>query len=274
MLAAELGPALSRQGFHVQLVTRAACDITRLEEIEATMDRLHPELVLNCAAYTRVDRAEAEPEAAFAVNALGAGHVARAAAAVGARLVHVSTDYVFDGTLGRPYTERDVPSPLGSYARSKLEGELRVASAISGVYIVRTGELYGTGGPNFFSAILARARSGAALRVVNDQVVSPTWTRELATQIALLVRSAPPGLYHATADGETTWFEAAREALRLVGLDDRVEPVSTAAWGSPTPRPRYSVLAHTALDGLGIYCLRHWQVALREWLLDSPWKST
>jgi dTDP-4-dehydrorhamnose reductase len=273
MLAAEVGPSLAARGFRVVLVSRADCDITRAAAVEAAVERASPALVVNCAAYTHVDDAETDVAGAFAVNAEGAGHVAEAAARSGAKLVHISTDYVFDGALRRPYRETDPAAPLGSYARSKWAGELRVASASRDAYVVRTGELYGSAGPNFFAAVIARARAGKPVRVVSDQVVSPTWTRELARQIALLVDEAPPGLYHATADGETTWYEAAREAFRLLRIGAAVEPISTQSWGSPTPRPAYSVLAHRALVDLGLYRMRHWREALEDWLLDSPLRS-
>jgi dTDP-4-dehydrorhamnose reductase len=266
MLAADLAPALAARGFAVAPVTRAACDITDPAAVRDTLGRLRPGLVVNCAAYTQVDRAESDTAAAFAVNADGAGHVARAAAAVGCALIHVSTDYVFDGGLRRPYQEDDAPAPLGVYARSKWEGERQVMAAGGRATVVRTGELYGDGGRNFFSTIIGRARAGAPLRVVDDQVVSPTWTRELGAQIALIAAAAPPGLYHATASGEVSWFDAAREALAAVGLAAQVEPVSTAAFGSPTPRPPYSVLGHAALERLGLYRMGPWREALRTWL--------
>jgi dTDP-4-dehydrorhamnose reductase len=273
MLAADIRPALEARGFEVVSVGRTDCDVTQPAMVRSTVERIAPGLVLNCAAYTHVDRAETEVAAARAVNADGAGHVAQAVARIGAKLVHISTDYVFDGTLRRPYRETDTPAPLGVYARSKLEGELRVLSSGGNATVVRTGELYGSGGPNFFAAIIARARAGGRVRVVDDQVVSPTWTRELARQIALLVDGAPPGLYHATADGETTWYQAACAAFSALGIDVVVEPISTQSWGSPTPRTLYSVLAHQALDDLGLYRMRTWRDALHEWLLDSTWRS-
>ncbi len=269
LLARELVPALTRAGWQVVAVARAECDITRAADVDAAVNRAGASLVVNAAAYTLVDQAEREPERAFAVNADGAGHVARAAARAGARLLHISTDYVFDGHKQRPYTEHDATAPLGVYARSKLAGEQAVVSENGAPYVVRTGELYGDGGPSFFKAILGRARCGEPLRVVNDQVVSPTWTRDLAAQLALLVEHAPPGLYHATADGETTWYDAACTALRLARLDTAVESVSTEAYGSPAPRPRYSILAHNALDTLGLYRMRPWDQALSDWLAHA-----
>jgi dTDP-4-dehydrorhamnose reductase len=269
MLAHELQPALERGGWTVRPSCSRDCDITDANAVDVLVGGSSAQLVVNCAAYTNVDRAETEPARAFAVNAAGAGNVARAAAKVGATLLHISTDYVFDGTQRRPYREDDPLSPLGVYAKSKLAGEQQVADAHGRHYIVRTGELYGAHGRNFFDVILERARKGAPLRVVDDQIVAPTWTRELALQLALLLDQAAPGLYHATAAGEVSWFHAAREALRITRVEAQVERVSTASYGSPTPRPHYSVLAHDALEQLGLYRMRPWQVALAEWL-GSP----
>lgn len=268
MLAREVAPALAHQGWSATLVPRAACDIADPAQLDALLARERAALVVNCAAYTAVDRAEDDPARAFAVNAEGAGHVARAAARHGAALLHLSTDYVFDGTQRTPYRETDGAAPLGAYARSKWAGEQAIA-AVTGVraWVVRTGELYGDGGPSFFRAIFRAARAGRPLRVVRDQVVSPTWTRELAAQLAVLVASdAPPGVYHATAAGETSWYDAAVFALRRAGLDAPVEPVTTAEYGSRTPRPPYSVLAPAALAALGLYRMRAWDAALVSWL--------
>jgi dTDP-4-dehydrorhamnose reductase len=209
-------------------------------------------------------------DSAYAINGKGAGNVARAAASVGATLMHVSTDYVFDGRKNALYVETDEVSPLGVYARSKLEGEQQVQAAGGRWFIVRTGELYGAGGPNFFDAILKRARTGQPLRVVNDQVVTPTWTQELAPQLAVIAREAAPGIYHATCDGQCTWFEAAQEALKQCGMSVWVEPISTEAYGSPTPRPLFSVLSHQKLSELGLYRMRDWRTALGEWLKSKP----
>jgi dTDP-4-dehydrorhamnose reductase len=263
MLAHEIASLFRSAGFDVEAIARTECDITDGAAVERAV--VGAGLVINCAAYTHVDRAETEPERAFAVNARGAGNVARAAARAGATLVHISTDYVFDGSLGRPHREDDPTAAIGVYGRSKLAGEGEVLAAGGRTYIVRTGELYGTGGRNFFEAILTRARAGGALRVVADQIVTPTWTRELAAQLVALVE-APPGIFHATADGATSWYDAARAVIELAGLDVQITPVTTEAYGSPTPRPRYSVLAHDALQRLGLYRMRAWRDALADWI--------
>lgn len=263
LLARELVPALS--DWDVLPLRRADCDLTRPGDLE----RLPDGVVFNLAAYTAVDRAEAEPEAAFAVNATGAGNVARFCAARGLPLLHVSTDFVFDGAAGRPYTEVDEPRPLGVYGRSKRAGEEEVLASGARAWVVRTGGLYGHGGPSFFRAVLRRAAAGGALRVVRDHVASPTWTRDLARQLVTVASQAPPGLYHATAHGHASWHEAALRALRSAGLEVPVEPITAAEYGAPAPRPPFAVLDNAALRRLGLDVLRPWDEALVEWLASD-----
>lgn len=269
MLAYELAPALARSGWMVDLVGHDACDITDRAAIEARVTAAHPDLVINCAAYTHVDQAERESERAFAVNADGAGHVACAARAAGAVLLHVSTNAVFDGSLGRPYRESDPVSPLGVYGRSKYVGEQQVVSSGVRAYIVRTGHLYGGRGRHFFAKVLARIREGKSLRVVDDQIVAPTWTRDLAAQLAQLVEKAKPGLYHAMALGEVSWYRATCEALLGLGVDAVVQAVSSKEYDAPAPRACYGVLANEGLDRVNACCMRPWDVALAEWLTET-----
>jgi dTDP-4-dehydrorhamnose reductase len=266
VLARELAPVLTRDGFTVHPVAKDACDITVPDQLRALFDAQAPTLVVNCAAYTLVDKAETERERAFAINGVGAGNVARAAAAAGAAVIHISSDYVFPGTQRTPYRETDPTGPAGLYAQSKLAGEHEVLAAGGRAYVVRTGELYGTGGRNFFHVILGRARKGQPLKVINDQIVSPTWTRELSEQLAVIATQAPPGLYHATADGEVSWFDAARAACEIIGVATEIAPCTTEEFAAPAPRPRYSVLGHEALGKLGLYRMRPWRQALTEWL--------
>jgi dTDP-4-dehydrorhamnose reductase len=268
VLARELAPVLTGRGYTVELVAKDACDITAPDSVRALFDARKPSLVVNCAAYTLVDKAESEPERAFAINGVGAGNVARAAGQV--PLIHISSDYVFDGKQRTPYRESDAPAPEGLYAKSKLAGEQEVLAAGGRAYVVRTGELYGTGGRNFFHAIIGRARKGQPLKVINDQIVAPTWNRELSEQLAVIAEQAPPGLYHATADGAVSWYDAARTACELLGLDVPITPCSTEEFAAPAPRPRYSVLAHDALLKLGLYRMRPWKTALADWLATAP----
>lgn len=271
MLAAEIGPAFRSAGWDVVPLSRRDCDIEDAQAVARQLERQQPAVAINCAAFTHVDRAEQEPERAFAINAEGAGNVARAACEHGVPVLHLSTDYVFDGLSTRPYVETDEPAPLGAYARSKRAGEQAIEASGAAAWVVRTGELYGDAGPNFFRSILQAARAGRPLRVVDDQIVTPTWSRELANQLVALVEAAlPPGVFHATCRGQTSWYDAAVFALAQAGIEAHVERVSSADYASPTPRPAFSVLEACALRKHKIYRMRAWEIALAEWLSSGP----
>jgi dTDP-4-dehydrorhamnose reductase len=233
---------------------------------------------VNAAADNRVDAAEADATTARAVNAHAVGGLARAAHATGAFLVHVSTDYVFDGRAAAPYPEDAVPNPLGEYGRSKLAGERLCAALAPRHAVVRVAGLYASGGSrdkggSFIDRILAQATRGERLRVVQDQVTAPTWARDVAIALARLLPrwvrgDAPPGVYHVTNAGECSWFEFAGAALELADIDYTMKPVSTASFGAVAPRPGYSVLANTRLAALGEPPLRHWRDALIAYLAE------
>jgi dTDP-4-dehydrorhamnose reductase len=225
------------------------------------------DVVINCAAYTKVDDAETHEEDAYAVNALGAGNLAQAAAAVGAKIVQVSTDYVFDGRATSPYAESAPRAPISAYGRTKAAGEVLVLEHHPrGSYIVRTAWTYGAHGPNFAKTMLALAASRETWAVVDDQLGQPTWTADLAAQIvALLDSDAPAGIYHGTNSGTATWFEFARAVLEESGLDpERITPTDSSAFVRPAPRPPYSVLGHDRWQAAGLAPMRHWREALAD----------
>jgi dTDP-4-dehydrorhamnose reductase len=204
---------------------------------------LKPAVVINCAGYTAVDKAESEPELAMAVNAEGAAVLARACREAGAGLVHVSTDYVFDGKAQRPYREDDPAQPVNAYGRSKLEGERLVMKAHPMACVVRSAWLFGPGRPSFVDKLLALARKGGPLKVVTDQVGSPTYTRDLAPVLVELGRRAVRGIIHAVNLGQASRYELARQALSLAGLDlEQVQPALSRDFRLPAQRPTYSVL--------------------------------
>ncbi|HKF76388.1 MAG TPA: dTDP-4-dehydrorhamnose reductase [Candidatus Dormibacteraeota bacterium] len=222
-------------------------------------------LVLNCAAYNAVDAAEADPAPAFAVNAEGAANLAWACRRAGARLVHFSTNYVFDGTAGRPYAESDVPGPVGAYARSKLEGEQRVLAELPGALVVRSAGLFGAVGSaikggSFPERMVARARAGQPLRVVSDQHLNPTYTADLAAAVLELADRGEEGVVHLVAAGCCSYWDLTVEALRLAGVEADVEPADTAAVGAAAPRPRNGCLASERVAPL-----RHWREGLAAW---------
>lgn len=225
------------------------------------------DVILNAAAYTRVDDAESDEGSAYAINATGVENLARAAAATQARLITISTDYVFKGDARRPYAEEAPHDPINAYGRSKAAGErLAFAAHPGGTTIVRTAWLYGAGGSNFISTILRLARSGQTIGVVSDQIGQPTWTHDLAAQIvALLDADAPAGVYHGTSSGSTTWYELARSALELAGLDpEQITPTVSADTPRPAPRPAYSVLGHARWPQIGLAPIRAWEEGLAE----------
>lgn len=262
MLARALIPELERRGHEVIGLGRDALDVTDADAVERAVREWVPDVVVQCAAYTRVDDAEADEAAAFAVNAEGTRNVARACRAVGARLVYPSTDYVFDGRASSPYRPDHPPAPLNAYGRSKLAGEEAAREAGDWV-VARTSWLYGAGGRNFVSTILRRAMEGVPLRVVDDQRGTPTWTGTLAVTLAgLLEADVPSGIYHTTGRGDTTWFAFACEALRLAGIEAEIVPVPTEAFPTPARRPRYSVLDCSSTEAV-VGPLPDWRDALR-----------
>lgn len=237
------------------------CDVTDPAAVRAAVEATRPHLVVNLAAAHRVDELEGAPTAAFHVNAYGAWLVARWAAAVRAAVLWVSTDYVFSGTARRPYREDDPPSPVNAYGASKAAGERLVALANPRHYIVRSSGLYGVAGAsgkggNFVETMLRLAREGRPLRVVNDQVLSPTSTADLAAALVRLVSTEAYGVYHLTNAGAISWHDFAALIFRRAGIEAQLTPVSSAEYGAPAPRPAYSVLANDRLRSLGLPALR------------------
>lgn len=237
-------------------------DIASPDSIRAAMARFAPEVVVNCAAYTRVDDAEKHPELCHRVNALGPAHLAQACAERQARLIHISTDYVFDGLRapGEVYTEDDPPRPLGVYGETKLAGERPVLAYARGT-VLRTAWLYGATGPNFLLTMLrlAQRRPPQAIRVVNDQHGTPTWSGRLARQIARLLEVDAPGLYHATSQGACTWYELARRFLEAMGCAAEVVPITTAEYPTPARRPANAVLENRNLKRAGLDVMIPWE---------------
>ena len=263
MLGTDLQTALA--GREVTALTRSRLDVTDASAVAAAV--AGHGVVINASAYTKVDDAESHESDAFAVNAVGAGNLATAAAAAGAKLVQVSTDYVFDGAATTPYAESTPTAPVSAYGRSKAEGErLVLAAHPDGSYIVRTAWLYGQHGPNFAATMLRLAGSHPTVSVVVDQLGQPTWTADLARQIVLLAESdAPAGAYHGTNSGQGSWFDFTQAIFSEAGLDpERVLPTDSTAFVRPAPRPSYSVLGHDAWAAAGLPEMRDWREALAD----------
>jgi dTDP-4-dehydrorhamnose reductase len=269
MLGQDVVASLERDRETVLALTRADLDITDRAAVTATVLGCRPDIVVNCAAWTAVDEAEAHEDQALEVNGRGAQLIAAACAESGARLIHISTDYVFAGDARRPYGEHDRCGPRTAYGRTKLAGERAVAELLPGAgYIVRAAWLYGAHGPNFVRTMIALEQDREVVDVVDDQRGQPTWAIDVAGQVIALARSgAPAGVYHATSSGETTWFGFAQEIFRLLGADTaRVRPVTSGAFPRPAPRPAYSVLGHGAWASAGIKPIPDWQLRLRQGL--------
>lgn len=246
---------------------RAALDVRDASAVHALVSSVRPDVVFNASAYNKVDAAETERDLAFAVNASGPQNLAAACAAAGALLVHVSTDYVFDGTSDRPYREDDTARPLSTYGESKLAGESLVLASAAASLVVRTSGVLGAGGSrgkggSFVERILVRARAGELLRVVNDQVFAPTFAFDLASGLVALVEAGARGLVHVTNQGSCSWHELAVAALRLAGLTVPVEAISTASLRLAARRPAYSVLDGSRYLSLGLPALPSWRKSL------------
>jgi dTDP-4-dehydrorhamnose reductase len=270
----QLGTEIRRL-WATQLVTpsHSELDIRDAAAVEAAIEASKPDALVNCAAFHNVERCEDEPENAFAANAIAVNAMAQSCAARGIRFVTFSTDYVFDGTLGRPYTEGDTPNPVSAYGCSKFAGELLVQRLQADAYVIRTCGVYGTRtsttkGYTFIDRIIGQARAGEAVRVVSDQTVSPTYAAHLAQGVGeLLSADASPGLYHMVNEGAVTWYDYACEALRAAGIEHSIEPVSYTDWKTRVRRPPFSALENAKLHSLGIR-MPDWRSGIAAYIRD------
>lgn len=272
----QLGDRIRRRWKDCEIIapSREAVDIHDTQSVAKAMAAAKPDLVLNCAAFNDLAAAEENPELALRTNALAVAQMAREAGRHDIFFLTVSTDYVFDGSAGRPYTEKDAPHPISAYGISKLCGELLIERLGSRAYIVRTCGVYGTRvssskGYTFIDRIVELAKKGQPLRVVTDQVVSPTYAGDLAIALRALVDAHPaPGVYHAVNQGAVSWYEFAREALRQAGLNASVEPIATQDFPSIVRRPPFSALENAKLHALGIE-LPDWRTGITAYLREK-----
>lgn len=275
----QLGADLCRALHNVDVIpfTHADVEIADMASVRQAMLKHMPAIIINTAAYVRVDDCEDEQDEGFRVNALGARNVAVVAQELGAKLVHISTDYVFGGEAElrtTPYTEFDTPIPFSIYGKSKLAGEDLVRHSCLRHFVIRASALFGVAGSsgkggNFIETMLILAKERDELRVVNDQVFSPTYTRDLARKIARLVTTEYYGIFHITNRGACSWYEFSTEILKLAGLKTPVIPITSAEYPQKARRPRYSVLDNYHLRLLGMDDMRPWQEALRDYLEAS-----
>jgi dTDP-4-dehydrorhamnose reductase len=278
----QLGTDLERvfrvAGDEVIPTTHAQLDICSEDRVSEIMGGAKPDVVLNTAAFHKVEECEKNPALAFQVNASAAMNLARACQRSGSVLVHFSTDYVFDGHKNSPYEETDLPAPLNVYGASKVAGEHLIASNANRYFIIRTSGLYGVAGSsgkggNFVENMLKKAVAGEAIRVVDDQVLTPTYTADLAEVTRQLILTEDFGLYHLSSEGRCSWHEFTRGILEYAGVDGHLTAVKTSDFPSPVRRPAYSVLAKTKIHALGL-ALPPWQDALSRYLRDRSRKGS
>ena len=272
-LGSDLVRAFDGAGVLLPLTHR---DIDIIDDARAaeTLAALRPTHVINTAAWNLVDRAEDEPQAAFALNRDAVGTLASTCARIGAAFVHFSTDYVFDGGKRTPYAEDDAPNPLSAYGESKLGGERVARERCQRTFLIRVAALFGIarssgkGGTNFIETILRAAAAGRTLRVVGDQITGPSYTPDVAAAVWHILRAGRPGLYHVSGSGETSWYEFAREIFRREGIDAALTAVTAQEFGARAKRPAYSVLGHGALRALGHAAPRSWRDGLAAYLAE------
>lgn len=256
-LGVELTRELARRGYEVIGSDRAQLDITDRERVERHLAQVDPEVVFNAAAHNQVDVAEEEPQAAFLVNALAVRNIALACRQVDARMVHYSTDYVFDGTAGRPYTEEDAPHPLGAYAVSKLAGELYAQAYLDRPLIIRTSGVFGPGGVstargNFIEVMLRLAAKSGPIRVITDHFASPTYAPLLAARSVDLVERKLTGTFHVGGGEAISWFEFAALIFEIAGLKPDLQPTTERSYRAVARRPRFSALSNAKMEAAGL----------------------
>jgi len=275
-LGSDVVRAFAENGDEVSPLTHADIEIANRESVASRLSELQPALVVNTAAMHHVENCELKPESAFEVNALGVRNLALTSRDIGAVLIHVSTDYVFDGGKTSPYEESDPPRPLSVYGNSKLAGEYFVRATLEKHFVLRTSAIYGKspcrakGGLNFIQLMLKLAKDRGEVRVVDSEIVTPTSTSDLARQMVALSRCDSYGLYHATAEGACSWFDFAREIFDLTNTKVNLKVAAPNEFPAKVPRPKYSVLENRGLKLLGLNTFRPWQEGLRDYLGISP----
>lgn len=271
-LGSDVVAAFANNGDDVAPLTHYDVELSSIDSVSVCLKSLHAQLVVNTAAMHHVEKCEQEPAKAFAVNGLGVRNLALVVREIGATLMHISTDYVFDGAKGNPYEESDVPRPLNVYGNTKLSGEHFVRSTLEKHFVLRTSAIYGKnpcrakGGLNFIELMLKLARDRGEVRVVDSEVVTPTSTTELGRQMVAISRSEFYGLYHATAEGSCSWYEFAREIFSVTRTKVTLKVAGPNEFPAKVPRPKYSVLENHRLKSHNLNIFRPWQEGVREYL--------
>ncbi len=247
---------------------RENLDITNTQQVDSILEQEKPEVIIHTAAYTKVDQAETEQDIAYGINAIGTRKLVVGAEKIGAKFVYISTDYVYDGQSSVPYSEFDTTNPQGVYGKSKRAGEEFVLSLSSKFFIVRTSWVYGKYGANFVKTMLKLGHGGKPIKVVDDQIGSPTYTVDLACFLQKIIETEFYGIYHVTNAGSCSWYAFAKAIFEEVGVKVELSPCTTADFPRPAPRPAYSVLDHMGIRLNGFKDLRPWREALKEFLVE------
>ena len=273
-LGSDLVRAFKNTEHEITPLTHADIDTIDFKSSGEVLKNIQPEAVLNCAAYVRVDDAEELAEKAFAVNALGARNVALICKDLNSTLVHISTDYIFDGRKKQPYTEEDTPNPLNVYGISKLAGEYFVRNTLEKYYVIRSSSLFGIAGAsgkggNFVETMVKKACDQEDIKVVDDMIMSPTYTRDLADMVRnILIKKLPFGIYHAANSGQCSWYEFARAIFDATGIEASLSPTKTDILRSKARRPMFSPLVSTRLKKYGL-AMESWEEALKDYLVEK-----
>jgi dTDP-4-dehydrorhamnose reductase len=271
-LGNDVTKAFINNGDEVIALTHADIELTDMDSVSAGLQQLRPDVVVNTAAMHHVENCEREPQKAFAINGLGVRNLALGVRDIGATLIHVSTDYVFDGDKASPYEETDAPRPLNVYGNTKLAGEYFVRATVPRHFVLRTSAIYGhnpcrgKGGLNFIDLMLRLAKERDEVRVVDSEIVTPTSTAELGEQMVALSHSDCYGLYHATAEGSCSWYAFAKEIFALASTKVVLRAAGPNEFPAKVPRPKYSVLENRGLKSQGLNIFRPWQEGVRAYL--------
>ncbi len=265
-LGSDLTIYLNSKNFEVISYSSKELDITNLELSLKIVKDIKPEVIINCSAYTAVDDCESNINKAYLVNAIGAKNIAIVSRKINAKLFHLSTDYVFDGKKKSPYTEYDFPNPISIYGKSKLAGEIEVINQTNDYFILRVSGVYGKYGKNFVKTMINLAKEKNEIKVVNDQIVTPTSTIEICKLISNLINTDHFGLYHATCEGECSWYEFTKYIFQLLNIKAKVVPCSTEEFPRPAARPKYSVLENFNLKLIGYNSFNNWKLAIKNFL--------
>ncbi|MBZ9570438.1 dTDP-4-dehydrorhamnose reductase [Methanobrevibacter sp. TMH8] len=267
MLGSDLVETLKNENQHELILTDVEeLDITKLDQVKKILNEENPEVIINVAAYTDVDGCETNRDLAYNINSIGPKNLAVVADEINAKLLHISTDYVFDGNNSKPYIEGDKTNPKSYYGETKLQAELFIKNEMKNYFIVRTAWLYGFNGKNFVKTMLELSKNNDKITVVNDQHGSPTFTKDLAIAICELIKTDKYGTYHVTNNDNCTWYEFASKIFELANIKINIIPVTTSEYPTPAQRPKYSVLSNEKWKNAGFNSLRHYEDALKSYM--------